>query len=489
MIKLPLYFLCLLSLLPLRLLGRQARDSMIRASSFVSVYGKNVIPDFRILPDDCSAFVVDMPLDLNGKTLFLSSARLIVEENGFIDNGTIIGEGSTLSVLAKYPAIGLNTVIGGLWHNDKVYDTWFCFNRDPNYVSNNIINNILSLTDDSHYCEIFFLADRIYYFELPYKGPTNFGDKFSYRWVGKTKKRNYSEIYRDEYAFLRIFTIPSNTKLTIHSTFQMLPTNQGAYFVFWEYQKYNIEVTGSGQIIGDAAVHRYDSPYVYNSNYFGEWGHIFCCRACSNFHFSGITVQNSFGDCIYYSGDFTNQSVPKRYSDRLLIDGVKIRNARRNGIVVGAREVKISNTLFENCGVPSVRGTAPKSAIDFEPDGVSQYPETGNSDVCMSNCIFVNNEFDVSSTFNNLERFGKVATVVSDCIFTAPLRLNTTSWLKFSNCIIPSITNYKNEITRLCPIKHVIFDRCTIDEMPEILLAPEWNNKFYECKISRISKK
>ena len=171
----------------------------------------------------------------------------------------------------------------------------------------------------------------------------------------------------------------------------------------------------------------------------------------------------------------------------MIIENVKIKYARRNGVVIGAQNVVIQNTLFEGCGIDSIRGTAPRAAIDFEPDGVRTYPETGNDSVYMRNCIFINNKYDVSSTFNNLENFNKVATHISNCEFTAPLRLNTTNWIEFNNCVISDITNYQNKITEKTPIKHITFKNCIIKKMPSILLTPSWKNLFLECNIIEIN--
>lgn len=106
----------------------------------------------------------------------------------------------------------------------------------------------------------------------------------------------------------------------------------------------------------------------------------------------------------------------------------------------------------------------------------------------MRNCIFINNEYDVSSTFNNLGTFNKIATHISNCEFTAPLRLNTTNWIEFNNCVIPDITNYQDKITEKCPVKHVTFKDCIIKKMPSILLTPSWNNLFLQCNIIEIKE-
>ncbi len=463
-----------------------AEDVQIRVSTLLGI-SSNKILDTEKLPKSYSRLIVDVKCDLGGENLILPlGAELLIERKGYIDNGVIKGNKSILTVERSKPAIGLNILISGTWHNDEVYDSWFDFDNSPNFVSNRIIENALSLTDDSHFCHIYFQADRTYFFELPYKGEANLGDRLSYSMVGKVKKRKYEDLHNDEYSFARIFTIPSNTHLTIQNRFQMLPTNQGVYFVFWEYGKKNVIIDGKGAVSGDVRVHLYNSPFVKGSNYYGEWGYIFYCTVCTNFRFKDITIENAFGDCLFFSADFSNEKVANRCSKGLIVENVKIKYARRNGIVIGAQNVVIRNTLFEGCGIDSIKGTAPKAAIDFEADGIRSYPEVGNDSVYMENCIFINNKYDVSSTFNNLATFNKIATHISDCSFTAPLRLNTTNWIEFNNCIIPDITNYQHKITEKCPIKHITFKKCIIKKMPSILLTPSWNNIFLECKVDSV---
>lgn len=469
-------------------LGFTAVNVSIRVSTVLQLSKDNILCTEK-LPRVYSKLIVDVKCELDGRHLVLpSGAELAIEGKGYIDNGIIEGNNSVLTVKSQGPVIGLNILILGTWHNDEVYDSWFYFDNSPDFVSNCIIKNALSLTDDFHFCHIYFQADRNYFFELPYKGEANLGDKLPYSMVGKVKKRKYADLYKDEYSFLRIFTIPSNTHLTIQNHFRMLPTNQGAYFVFWEYGKDNVIIDGKGSISGDVREHIYNSPFVKRSNYYGEWGHIFCCRVCSNFRFKDITIENSFGDCILYTSDYSNEHISNRCSKGLIIENVKIKYARRNGITIGAQNVVIQNSLFESCGIDSIKGTVPKAGIDFEPDGVRVYPETGNDNVYMRNCIFINNEYDVSSTFNNLGTFNKIATHISNCEFTAPLRLNTTNWIEFNNCVIPDITNYQDKITEKCPVKHVTFKDCIIKKMPSILLTPSWNNLFLQCNIIEIKE-
>lgn len=466
--------------------GLAVEVAYIRLSAFFQNSRSNILYTEN-LPKYYLKLIVDVKCELEGRDLVLPlGSELVIEEKGYIDGGVIKGNKSVLTVKEQKAVIGLNVKISGTWHNSVVYDSWFDFNDSPNFVSNRIIENILSLTDDFHFCHIYFQADRIYFFELPYKGEANLGDKLPYSMLGKKKKRKYSNLYSDEYSFIRIFTIPSNTHLTIQNQLRMLPTNQGAYFVFWELGKSNVVIDGEGVISGDVKVHIYDSPFIKGSSYYGEWGIIFCCRACTNFCFKDITIENAFGDCILYSTDCLSKRRVGRYSKDLVVENVKIKYARRNGIVIGAQNVVIQHSLFEGCGIDSIKGTPPRAGIDFEPDEVRICPETGNDRVYMKNCIFQNNKYDVSSTFNNLEAFNKVATSIINCKFTAPLRLNTTNWIEFNNCVIPDITNYQDKITKECPIKHITFKDCIIKKMPSILLTPSWNNLFLQCYIIKI---
>ncbi|WP_347000370.1 hypothetical protein, partial [Bacteroides cellulosilyticus] len=247
------------------------KDIYIRVSTILRASNDNVLSTEN-LPRVYSKLIVDVKCDLEEKCLILpSKAELVIEEKGYIDNGIIKGNNSVLTVMSQVPAIGLKVLIAGTWNNAEVYDSWFDFDNSPNFISNRIIENILLLTDDFHFCHIYFQADRNYFFELPYKGEANLGDKLPYSMVGKTKKRKYVDLYNDNYSFLRIFTIPSNTHLTIHNHLKMLPTNQGAYFIFWEYGKKNVIIDGEGSISGDVREHMYDTPFIKGTNFYGEW--------------------------------------------------------------------------------------------------------------------------------------------------------------------------------------------------------------------------
>lgn len=430
-------------------------------------------------------FIVDCHYDLGNKTIVIPKGLVIKFQGGKMDNGVIVGTRTMIKIDKEVCAFGKNIRIQGSWSVKNIYDKWFEFDSDKRYISNQLINNILSLSNDDEYNHIFFNENRIYYFCLQTQRVPNIGNSLSYN--KQTKKHNYYELFGEKFADYRIFTIPSNTRVTINSKFQMLPTNQGAYFVFWECGKKNITIDGKGCISGDGRIHLYTDPFFKNSIYYGEWGFIFNCLKCENFTIKDIELSDSFGDLlsfVCYPGD---DECAERGSKGLLVENVRFIRARRNGISVSAEDVIIKDCIFQNCGIDEIRGTPPCAAIDFEHDYIQRFPEKGNKNVIMQNCKFINNKHDVSATYVNVPNYGDIAVTIKDCHFSSPIRLNATpQWIKFEKCTIPSFTNKKGKINVSSPIRYVVFDNCVIKSIPKLMYTPNWHNTFLNCKIDKI---
>lgn len=423
-------------------------------------------PDLPVLTESMlknsrGRFVVQKDYTLLGKTLKMPSGVTLVFDGGSVNNGKLVGNHSSVEVNQSKPAFGVDIVIEGIWNTPEVHDGWFAFDKSPQFVSNQLINNILSFSNDITPCHIFFEEDRTYYFELPYKGRADLGNLVSNKVVDGEKKRNYEDLYNDDFSFLRIFTIPSNTHLTVNNTLKMLPTNQGAYFVFWELRKENITIDGNGEISGDNDWHVYDKPFL-GKKYYGEWGFVFRCLSCHNFTIKDITISDAFGDCLYYSGSYYPNDPNPRWASYLTLDNVKVLRARRNGVAVGARNVHIHDCYFEECGANSVKGTSPRSAIDFEPDYIIEFPTIGNQDVMMENCTFVGNYYDVASSVNNLPSYGKMATTIRNCHFPSGLRIRATYWMRFERCYVGPL--YKKEDNSQYISKYIEFNDCDFSE-------------------------
>ena len=436
----------------------------------------------ELLDEATNTFVVSKNYNLLGKTLVVPDGLSLLFVAGGMDNGELQGNNSSVEVLGNSPVFGLDLKISGTWNVPEVHDGWFVFDASEGFVSNQIIRNILAFSNDETPCHIYFEENRTYYFELPYKGRGDLGRLVGTKVVNGEEKRDYAAIHYDKFDYLRVFTIPSNTHLTINNKLKMLPSSIGAYFVFWEYGKHDIIVDGNGTISGDNDWHRYDKPFT-GKTYYGEWGHLFRCFRCRDFTFRDITLTDAFGDCLIYMGSYDPEEKGQRWASGLLVENVKFIGARRNGLAVGARNVVIRNCHFENCGTDAVKGTKPRSGVDFEPDGLNSYPEIGNENVLMENCTFKGNYYDIASYNNNKSRYGKVATTVRNCTFAAPIRLTESRWLRFENCYFPAVSN-----TNLS--RHLEFVNCEFAEIKqEMLDAPKnYHYSFTNCKFKTIKE-
>lgn len=421
-----------------------------------------------------TVYVVRYDFCLGGATITLPKNSTLKFEGGSIDNGTIVGNNSCIISDIDKTILGKDLVIEGTWNIEHIYDKWFAFDSSGDFLSNQIITNILALSNDNVYNTIHFDADRTYYFENTYKGKTNLGDDV---------RPNYWLLNTPDYDFLRIFTgFTSNTHLIVNNTIQMLPTNQGAYFIFHIENKENITISGTGTINADAKDHLYTDPFA-GTDYYGEWGHVFNFRSCNNIVIRDITVGYAFGDALAFSNIAYNNNGTKAAgpaTKNVLIDGVKVLYARRNGIALGGNNYTITNVYFEGCGSDEIKGTAPMAGIDFENDYIEVEPSGVCSNVSMSSCKFKNNKYDISSTIRDdlgpVPR-GQLVTI-NDCNFTAPLRLNRTNGLTFNNCHIVGISSHDNSISPWFASKDLVFNSCVFDELnPYLAISAEEQNK------------
>lgn len=419
-------------------------------------------------------YKVTKDLDLNHCVLTIPEGCALQFDGGSISNGSLSGNFTKIIADSSTVIFGQQIHIEGSWDIADIYDEWFWFDADPSYISNDTIKNILALSNDSINNTIHFDANRTYYFELPYKGRANLGDDI---------RPDYWKLNTPDYDFLRIFTgVTSNTHLIVNNTLQMLPTNQGAYFIFQIENKENIEISGTGTINGDAKDHLYTDPFA-GTLYYGEWGHVLNFRSCDNIVIRDITVGYAFGDGIALGNAAYNTNGVKSCNPatkNVLIDGVKVLYARRNGISLGGNNYSITNVYFEGCGSDEIKGTAPMAAIDFENDYIDIDPSGICSNVVMSSCKFKDNKYDASSTIrDDLATIpaGELV-VINDCNFTAPLRLNRTHGLTFNNCHIVGISSHDNSISAWYASSDLIFNCCVFDELnPYLAISAEEQGK------------
>lgn len=403
-------------------------------------------------------YKVTKDLDLNHCVLTIPEGCTLQFDGGTISNGSLSGNFTKIIADSSTVIFGQQIHIEGSWDIADIYDEWFWFDTDPSYISNDTIKNILALSNDSINNTIHFDASRTYYFKHVYEGKANLGDDV---------RPDYWKLETEEYSFLRIFTgLTSNTHLIINNTLQMLPTNQGAYFIFHVIHKDNIEISGTGAINGDAKDHLYTDPFA-GIYYYGEWGYGFDFRSCSNIVIRDITIGYCFGDGIGFGNYVHEDNTADDACRDVIVDNVKILYARRNGISLGGENYSITNVYFEGCGSDSIKGTAPKCAIDFENDHIATNPTGICRNCVMDSCKFKDNAYDMSSTIRDdwaTIPNGTLITI-SNCNFTAPLRLNRTHGITFNSCHIVGISSHDNSITAWYASSNLTFNSCIFDEL------------------------
>ena len=448
---------------------RKNIQTVVNPNTMVT-YSTNLLTQ-AMLSKENTVYIIQYDYSLNYQTISIPDGCVLLFEGGSISNGTLNGNGTNIISKDNSKIIfGEDIIITGVWNIPEIHDSWFAFDATPNKVNNQLIINILALSNDNVNNTIHFEADRTYYFELPYKGRVNLGDDI---------RPDYWKLETEAYAFLRIFTgLTSNTHLIINNTLQMLPTNQGAYSIFHVMGKQNIEISGTGSIIGDAKDHQYTDPFA-GTLYYGEWGYGFDFRSCSNIVVRDITVAYCFGDGFGFGNIVNDDGSAEDACHDITIDNAKVTYARRNGISLGGANYSITNVYFEGNGSDAIRGTAPMAAIDFENDHIDTNPTGICQNVVMSSCKFKDNKYDVSSTIRDdwATIPDKTLVTINDCNFTAPLRLNRTHGLTFNNCHIPYISSHDNAINAWSVSSNLKFISCIFDELNPYLTVSALQGK------------
>nr|DAH30900.1 MAG TPA: tailspike protein [Caudoviricetes sp.] len=425
-------------------------------------------------------YIIQYDYCLAGQTIEVPENCVLDFQGGSLRNGCVCGNKTKISSKKDCMIFGDQIEIQGNWKVKNIYDGWFYFNDSSEYVSNNLIKQIFALSDDSFYNVIHFDENRTYRISLQYNGNANLGTHI---------RPNYAKLYTKEYSFLRVFDVfTSNTHWIMNNRIQMLSTNQGAYMLFYIEDKENITITGSGSILGEARSHSYSVPFVDNSTYYGEYGEVLMFASCNNIILRDLTIGESFGDGIaivpkivkYIS---STEGIIGPPCKNVEIDNVKILYNRRNGIWTAGHNVKLVNCYFEGNGSDEIRGTAPRCGIDFESDYISINKNAVNKNTVMSNCTFYRNKYDVSSFDCTNEDSTEYGVVINNCMFTAPLRINRTYWLKFNNCYIPQLSSHDNGIGSWVYSKNVVYENCQFGELYPYLIAKakEYDNKFINC--------
>ncbi len=139
--------------------------------------------------------------------------------------------------------------------------------------------------------------------------------------------------------------IKSNTDLVIEGTIKLKPNGQKRSYVILVEHSANVNISGTGNIIGDKEEHLGSE---------GEWGMGIYVARSKNVSISNVSIYNCWGDCICVCKD----------SEKVLIQNCLLSGGRRQGISI----IAVRDIVVKNCAIKNVGGTNPEYAIDVEPN-------------------------------------------------------------------------------------------------------------------------
>lgn len=261
-------------------------------------------------------------VDLKGKKCLLPDSCKLQFKGGIISNGTLVGHQTTL----KGEGVFFDHVkFKGLWNVPVIKSSMF---RNLNY--NNSLKDVLALTNPQEY-NIVILDNEKY----PVSALTNNDACIS---------------------------ICSNTKIVLYGVI-LLDPNEYSHYNIIRAEGNNIEITGTGSIVGDRFSHLGKS---------GEWGMGICVIHATDVKISGLNISDCWGDCLYVGGE----------SSDLLIEKCNINRGRRQGISITSAEA----VRIKDCHIRNICGTNPEYAIDIEPNRGDTVKNVRIENVRVENC-------------------------------------------------------------------------------------------------------
>ena len=164
-----------------------------------------------------------------------------------------------------------------------------------------------------------------------------------------------STISKQSHNFLNLM---SHSKVVLNGTISLGTTLQNvtAYRVLLAMDKDDIEICGTGALIGDRDSKRFVGTETY------EHGVGIGIYNSTNVFIHGITITKMIGDGIYIT------STGHKHTDNVLISDTRLTYNRRQGIsLIAGNNITIRNNYIGYTG-----GTQPEAAFDLEPNQPNQ---------------------------------------------------------------------------------------------------------------------
>ena len=353
--------------------------------------------------------IINCLMDLGGQTINLPSNVTIVYEGGDIINGTLVFTGA--SVISG-ELLNSSLTLGG--SSPQLKDPTFNFDpqrwgivegkvsQEVAQRNSEIINDIILKTKGLGINT--FSIDKL--------------DAYFYQ------VNNYSYV----------FNLPSDFHLIMsdNTHLRVFPNNDELKGNLIRIQdKENVTVTG-GFLHGDRDEHDYSSGGTH------EQGHLIVIKTGVNVKIENVHMSYAIGDGLdVESYRLRNDPLFERGSSNVLITGCTFDSNRRNNLsITDGEDIIVENCTFLNAGIATSNstGTAPRAAIDIEPD-IYDY---SNPRQLVNRVIIRNNK--ESGPHGGLIVFSGNDVLVTGNIFENNLSVSRAFNVKFSNNTARSIS-------------------------------------------------
>lgn len=328
-------------------------------------------------------------------------ANCVLQFDGGSISGAYTITGNNTQIIAHKTSIITDITIAGTWNVPNIYSDWF-----TDITSTNRIKQLVNLSSDSIY-NIIVIEDGTY-------------------------SVSFSE--EKEAALL----LKSHTKLIINGQISVVPNALNIYYVVRAMEVTDIEVCGSGTIIGDVVGHTGEEVYA------GGIGIEF--RQVKYGRISDITVKDCWTNGIYIGGMLGNPENPMDFtnaSEHIIISNVTLDNNRANNIAIThGNFIYVKDCIILNAG--KTRGTNPMAGIDVESNWENPW-WSNNANIYISDCSFSGN----SSAGIKVQGAGGVYyenIIIDSCTCDNSFVLRSSN-INVNNCIFTSAIIGSNNTT------------------------------------------
>lgn len=299
--------------------------------------GSNV---FDEIVDNKTIYVIHNALNLSGITLTMPSECILYFDGGCLYNGNI--EGHNTRIVGTTGCFGPSTTISGTWNIPYITSDFFTNKTDAN-----VLRQLVNLSSATM-------------FNVIHITPGN------YVFTPDTNNRS-------------LLALKDNTKLIVDGVIATTPNSLQSYNIVYANSKKNIEICGYGSLVGDVDDHDYSSGGTH------EWGHCISAHYAYNIEVHGLRLLDATGDGLAIGG--TN----------VLVHDLTIRHCGRQGISVFEAEC----VDIGRCVIDDIFRTAPKAAIDVEPND-GEAVSVRLHDMVISNCAGIQILYADGCVVNNV---------------------------------------------------------------------------------------